>query len=300
MSHRVAQYVSTSVLGICVMTMLALNTAIAQDRFAKVQIKTQQVADNVYMLVGSGGNIGVSAGRDGILIIDDQYAPLAPKIQAALGELTSVQNTDEIVPVKYVINTHFHGDHTGANAHFHDNNGATIFAHHNVRVRLLDNDTLSASSLPVVTYDDGISIHMNDDKLNVIHYAGHTDGDSVVFFEKANVLHTGDLFFNGLFPYVDLDNGGNVQAYINSVNALIEQIDDQTQIIPGHGPLATKTDYQAFVSMMEATYYAVKAQKAQGMTLEEVLENGVAAQYASYDWRFITEKRWLTTLYRSE
>ncbi len=291
---------SMSVWGIFIASIFSTNTAFAQDRFAKVQITTQAIANNVYMLVGSGGNIGVSAGHDGILIIDDQYAPLAPKIQAALGELSSTQNTDEIVPVKYVINTHFHGDHVGGNAHFHDNNGATIFAHHNVRVRLLDNAALSQSSLPVVTYDNGISIHMNEDKLNVMHFAGHTDGDSVVLFEEANVLHTGDLFFNGLFPYVDLDNGGNVQAYIDSVNALITQIDEQTKIIPGHGPLATKADYQAFVSMMEATYNAVKSQKAQGMTLAEVLEIGVAEQYASYDWRFITEPRWLTTLYHSQ
>ena len=291
---------SMSVWGIFIASIFSTNTAFAQDRFAKVQITTQAIANNVYMLVGSGGNIGVSAGHDGILIIDDQYAPLAPKIQAALGELSSTQNTDEIVPVKYVINTHFHGDHVGGNAHFHDNNGATIFAHHNVRVRLLDNAALSQSSLPVVTYDNGISIHMNEDKLNVMHFAGHTDGDSVVLFEEANVLHTGDLFFNGLFPYVDLDNGGNVQAYIDSVNALITQIDEQTKIIPGHGPLATKADYQAFVSMMEATYNAVKSQKAQGMTLAEVLKVGVAEEYASYDWRFITEPRWLTTLYHSE
>jgi glyoxylase-like metal-dependent hydrolase (beta-lactamase superfamily II) len=289
-----------SVWGIFIASIFSTNTAFAQDRFAKVQITTQAIANNVYMLVGSGGNIGVSAGHDGILIIDDQYAPLAPKIQAALGELSSTQNTDEIVPVKYVINTHFHGDHVGGNAHFHDNNGATIFAHHNVRVRLLDNAALSQSSLPVVTYDNGISIHMNEDKLNVMHFAGHTDGDSVVLFEEANVLHTGDLFFNGLFPYVDLDNGGNVQAYIDSVNALITQIDEQTKIIPGHGPLATKADYQAFVSMMEATYNAVKSQKAQGMTLAEVLKVGVAEEYASYDWRFITEPRWLTTLYHSQ
>ena len=280
---------SMSVWGIFIASIFSTNTAFAQDRFAKVQITTQAIANNVYMLVGSGGNIGVSAGHDGILIIDDQYAPLAPKIQAALGELSSTQNTDEIVPVKYVINTHFH-----------DNNGATIFAHHNVRVRLLDNAALSQSSLPVVTYDNGISIHMNEDKLNVMHFAGHTDGDSVVLFEEANVLHTGDLFFNGLFPYVDLDNGGNVQAYIDSVNALITQIDEQTKIIPGHGPLATKADYQAFVSMMEATYNAVKSQKAQGMTLAEVLKVGVAEEYASYDWRFITEPRWLTTLYHSQ
>ena len=291
---------SMSVWGIFIASIFSTNTAFAQDRFAKVQITTQAIANNVYMLVGSGGNIGVSAGHDGILIIDDQYAPLAPKIQAALGELSSTQNTDEIVPVKYVINTHFHGDHVGGNAHFHDNNGATIFAHHNVRVRLLDNAALSQSSLPVVTYDNGISIHMNEDKLNVMHFAGHTDGDSVVLFEEANVLHTGDLFFNGLFPYVDLDNGGNVQAYIDSVNALITQIDEQTKIIPGHGPLATKADYQAFVSMMEATYNAVKSQKAQGMTLAEVLKVGVAEQYASYDWRFITEARWLATLYHSQ
>jgi glyoxylase-like metal-dependent hydrolase (beta-lactamase superfamily II) len=264
----------------------------ANERFAKVDIKPTEVAKNVYMLEGMGGNIGVSAGKDGVLIIDDQFAPLAEKIQNELGNIHPK-------PVSYVINTHFHGDHTGGNAHFHDSNGATIFAHHNVRVRLLNDDKTPESKLPVVTYNDGITFHFNDDELVVSHYAGHTDGDSVVYFKNTNVLHTGDLFFNGLFPFVDLDNGGDVQAYIDSVKRLLTLINDNTVIIPGHGPIAKRADYQDFVTMMEATFYAVKAQKAQGLTLEQVLENGVAEQYKSFAWNFISEKRWLTTLFRS-
>ncbi|MFS1701922.1 MBL fold metallo-hydrolase [Alteromonas sp. AMM-1] len=263
----------------------------ADDRFASVEIQSAHLAGSVHMLTGAGGNIGVSAGEDGVLIIDDQFAPLAPKISAALGELGN--NTPS-----YVINTHFHGDHTGSNAFFHDNKGATIFAHDNVRVRLASDSSVATSALPVVTYEQGVKIHFNGETLHVFHLpASHTDGDSVVWFEQPNVLHTGDLFFNGLFPYIDLGAGGTVAGYIRSVEVLLDRIDEDTKIIPGHGPLATKQDYQAFLAMMKATLAFVNAQKAKGMSVDEVVEAGLPDEWQSWNWNFITEEKWIRTLY---
>ncbi|TPV56473.1 MBL fold metallo-hydrolase [Aestuariibacter sp. GS-14] len=263
----------------------------ADDRFATVEIQSAHLAGSVHMLTGAGGNIGVSAGEDGVLIIDDQFAPLAPKISAALGELGN--NTPS-----YVINTHFHGDHTGSNAFFHDNKGATIFAHDNVRVRLASDSSVATSALPVVTYEQGVKIHFNGETLHVFHLpASHTDGDSVVWFEQPNVLHTGDLFFNGLFPYIDLGAGGTVAGYIRSVEVLLDRIDEDTKIIPGHGPLATKQDYQAFLAMMKATLAFVNAQKAKGMSVDEVVEAGLPDEWQSWNWNFITEEKWIRTLY---
>ena len=192
--------------GLAAVAMLASAAGLAQDdRFANVTIQTVPVAGNISMLIGSGGNIGVSAGEDGILIIDDQYAPLAGRIRAALADLGS--DTP-----KFILNTHFHGDHTGSNANF----GATgiIVAHENVRGRLRAMDS-EPPALPVVTYDDDVTIHFNGEDITLIHMpAGHTDTDSVVMFSESNVIHMGDHFFNGAFPFVDLANGGTVQGYL--------------------------------------------------------------------------------------
>ncbi|MDY6885300.1 MAG: MBL fold metallo-hydrolase, partial [Pseudomonadota bacterium] len=208
------------------------NTAIAQDRFADVEVKATAIKGSVHMLTGAGGNIGVSAGEDGVLIIDDQFAPLAEKIAAQLGQLGSDKP-------KYVINTHYHGDHTGSNAFFHSHKGATILAHENVRVRLADDEKVKPEALPTITYEDGIKIYFNGETLHVMHLAvGHTDGDSVVWFEQPNVMHTGDLFFNGRFPYIDQGAGGNVEGYMDSVKQLLAKIDDDTVIIPGHGDIS--------------------------------------------------------------
>ena len=277
--------------GLALSALFAATSLHADDRFASVEIKSNHLAGSVHMLTGAGGNIGVSAGEDGVLIIDDQFAPLAPKISAALGELGSDAPS-------YVINTHYHGDHTGSNAFFHDHKGATIFAYDNVRVRLANDESVAKSALPVVTYEQGVKIHFNGETLHVFHLpASHTDGDSVVWFEQPNVLHTGDLFFNGLFPYIDLGAGGTVAGYIKSVEVLLGKIDDNTQIIPGHGPLASKQDYQAALDMMKATLAFVNAQKAKGMSVDEVVEAGLPEKWQSWDWSFITEEKWIRTLY---
>ena len=266
-------------------------SALAQDRFADVKITDTPLKGSVHMLQGSGGNIGVSAGEDGILIIDDQYAPLAERIASALGELGS--DTP-----KYIINTHYHGDHTGSNAFFHEQKGATIFAHENVRVRLADDEKVDAAALPVVTYKDGVKLYFNGETIHVMHLPeGHTDGDSAVWFEEPDIMHTGDLFFNERFPFIDTKSGGSVTGYIESVETLLGKVDADTIIIPGHGPLADKAAYEAFLAMIKATFEIVKKHKAEGKSEAEIIELGLGDEWASWGWQFISEERWIKTLY---
>ena len=265
--------------------------AFSQDRFEKVQIEATALKGSVHMLTGMGGNIGVSAGDDGILIIDDQFAPLAEKIAAALGELGSDKP-------KYVINTHYHGDHTGSNAFFHSNKGATILAHDNVRVRLANDEKVSPDALPAITYENGIKLHFNGETIHIMHLeSGHTDGDSIVWFEQPDVMHTGDLFFNGVFPFIDLKSGGSVKGYIESVKQVMAKIDDDTVLIPGHGALSNKAEYTTFLAMIEETFAFVKAQKAQGKSLEAITEAGLDSQWDKWAWSFISEPKWIATLY---
>lgn len=265
--------------------------ALSQDRFANVEVKATAIKGAVHMITGMGGNIGVSAGEDGVLIIDDQFAPLAEKIAAQLGELGSDKP-------KYVINTHYHGDHTGSNAFFHSHKGATIFAHENVRIRLASDEKVKPEALPTVTYEDGIKIYFNGETVHVMHLpVGHTDGDSVVWFEQPDVLHTGDLYFNGMFPYIDQGAGGNVEGYMESVQHLLTKIDDDTVVIPGHGNVSNKAEYAAFLEMIRSTFNDVKTQKAKGQSLEDIKAAGLADKWKSYHWNFITEEKWITTLY---
>nr|WP_240612824.1 MBL fold metallo-hydrolase [Alteromonas flava] len=272
--------------------LLLPSAAIADDRFAGVEMDVQALSGTVHMMVGSGGNIGVSAGQDGILIVDDQYAPLAEKIAAALQGLGSDKP-------RYVVNTHYHGDHTGSNAFFSETKGATIFAHENVRIRLASSEDVNAAALPVVTYQDGIKFHFNDETIHVIHLpGGHTDGDSIVWFEDSNVLHTGDLFFKDWFPYIDLGAGGSVAGYIASVAQVLDMINDDTQIIPGHGALANKQDLMRFKAMIEETYAYVQALKVAGQSEDEIVAKGLESQWENWAWRFITEERWIRTLYK--
>jgi len=272
------------------------------DRFANVVIEATVVAPEVYMLGGAGGNIGVSMGRDGILIIDDQFAPLAQRIADTLARLdvrdVEVRDDSHAVDVKYVINTHYHGDHTGSNEYFGER-GATIVAHQNVRVRLLGLEDQPEAALPVITHHDGVNIYFNDEQLKVIALSGHTDGDSAVLFKRANVLHAGDLFFNGRFPYIDLEGGGGVEDYIASQQTMLELINDETVVIPGHGPLGNRGDLQSMNRMIVDTYAAVKRAVAGGAALDDVLTAGVDPMYAPMAWAFISERRWLETLYRA-
>ena len=272
------------------LSMLVIYSASAQNQFENVTIQTVPVGGNVSMLVGQGGNIGVSAGDDGILIIDDQFAPLAGRIKAAIESLGSA------VP-KFVLNTHFHGDHTGSNEEF--GLDSLIVAHENVRSRLEAAES-PVSALPVVTFDDDVTVHFNGEDVTLIHMpAGHTDTDSVVMFSESNVIHMGDHFFNGGFPFVDLENGGTVQGYLSNLERALSWIQSDTQVIPGHGALATKADLETFYGVVKDTSIAIRVMKSQQMSKEEIVAEGLGGMYESWGQGFINEERWIATVFDS-
>ena len=240
----------------------------------KIEIVTEKVADGLYMLKGGGGNIGVSVGPDAVFLVDDQYAPLTPKIKAAVATLTDK-------PVKFVLNTHWHGDHTGGNENL-GAGGTLIVAHDNVRTRM-STEQFSAffnnkvppaprAALPVVTFDDTVTFHLNGEEIHAFHVApAHTDGDAAVHFRKANVVHTGDLFFNGMYPFIDVDSGGSIAGMIAAADTLMAALKPDAKIIPGHGPLATRADYVAFRDMLAGVRDAVAPLVQAGKTREEVV-----------------------------
>lgn len=274
-------------LGFFMLTAL-LSASINASRFDSVTIKPSKVSGDVYILEGSGGNIGLLATDEGLVLIDDQFQPLAEKIEAAMKQIKDA-------PLKYVVNTHYHGDHTGGNAYF--SHKAPIFAHHNVRSRLASKEDANAAELPVVTYNEGVTIHLANETIHLKHYPkGHTDGDTVVYFESANVLHPGDLFFEGRFPYVDLNGGGSVKGYLANIKQVIANLPDDVKIIPGHGKVATKADYQKVVDMMTYSIDRVSSMLAQGKSESDILAAGIGDKYKDWGWRFITEEKWLKTL----
>jgi len=271
----------------------------AQRDFSDVTIKATKVAGSVYMLEGSGGNIGVCAGPDGILVVDDQFAPLADKILAAIKDI-------DPGPIKFVLNTHWHGDHTGGNVVFGPL--APIIAHTNVRERLTTPqhlnertiDPLPAKGLPVITFDNSIALHFNGEDIDVIHFPhGHTDGDSVVFFKKSNVVHMGDLMFSGMFPFVDLDHGGDIVGLTVNVAAIIERLPADVKLIPGHGPISTLDDLKAFHAMLEKTTNFVRKRIKAGKTLESLKEAGLPEKWKPWGTGFIKTDRWIETIYKS-
>jgi cyclase len=265
--------------------------AFGQGDLSKVQIKATPVAGNIHMLEGSGGNIGVSTGPDGVLIVDDQFAPLAEKITAAIERLDQG-------PIKYVLNTHWHGDHTGGNAHF--GKKASIVAHANVRKRLADKPGTAKEALPVITFNDGASVHLNGEEIRLIHLGpGHTDGDSIVHFTKSGVFHMGDLFFNGRFPYVDLGSGGDVAGLLKITESALQMIPADAKIIPGHGALATRADLEQYRAMLVETITLVKKAHADGKSLDDVKATGMPEKYKSWGTGFINVSRWLEISYNS-
>ncbi|AMO73372.1 MBL fold metallo-hydrolase [Sphingorhabdus sp. M41] len=271
------------------------------DRFANVEIKAEALADGVAVLFGAGGNIGVSYGPDGTVLIDDQFAPLTPKIQAAIADLGAE-------PVTYLINTHWHGDHSGGNENF-GKAGALIMAHDHVRERMLGiqksgrgNDPASpVAALPTVTYHDGLKLHLNGDEVQVKHMKhGHTDGDSVVFWKKANVLHMGDLFFNKVsLPYIDLSSGGNARGILAAAETALTMVDDDTKIIPGHGPMANKADLTAYRDMLLTMIGAVEKAQGGGKTVEQVQALKLAAQWDINPDAFIKGDAFVEAVYKS-
>jgi len=253
-----------------------------------VTIKVTKAGRNIYMLQGAGGNIGVFASSKGLVLIDDQFAPLAEKIETAMKKISEK-------PLTYIINTHFHGDHTGSNSYFADH--APIIAHQNVRQRLSQKPKTNAVALPVITYHDGLNIYLDDEEIQLTHFANaHTDGDTVVYFKKANVLHTGDLFFEIGFPYIDLNNGGSVKGYLTAVKKLIIQYPDDVVIISGHGGMSDKKGLRDFASMIEYSLSKVSHWIADGKTSEEMNAIGLGDDYKKYSWAFINEEKWLETL----
>ena len=276
--------------------LLAFSTY-AQDT-QEVVIETQQLSDHVYMLIGQGGNIGVCVGEDGIFMIDDQYAPLTPKILETIKKISNK-------PIQLLVNTHCHGDHTGGNENM-ANTGTKIIAQDNVYKRLSDpNDRNSAPSrkgLPIITFNDKLNIYINNEHVIVFHVEhAHTDGDALLYFTESNVLHTGDTFFNKRYPFIDLDSGGSVNGYIDAVKKALILIDDDTKIIPGHGPQSNKKEYQFFLSMLEDLKAKILAEIANGKTEDEVAANtNLTKTYddLGYSWAFINSERMRRTLYK--
>src|SRR5687768_860416 len=235
-----------------------------------IQVRTSKITGNVYMLQGRGGNVGALVGTDGILIVDDDYKAMSAKLAAALKELGSDKP-------RFVFNTHWHGDHTEGNEYF--GKDSIIVAHANVRKRLMDPPMIfgqktppyPAFALPIVTYTESMSLHINGEEVRAVHYPnGHTDGDTIVFFKNANVVHLGDDFFVGRFPFVDLDSGGSVQGLINNIATLIKEIPADAKLIPGHGPLATLDDLKSYQQVLIDTSTLIQAEMKKGRSLDEI------------------------------
>jgi glyoxylase-like metal-dependent hydrolase (beta-lactamase superfamily II) len=260
----------------------------------EVQITTVPAGGSVSMLAGSGGNIGVSVGDDGVLMIDDEFERLAPKIQDAINALTKSTSTP-----RFLINTHFHGDHTGGNAVF--GKGATVVAHDNVRKRLLEPTgnakPMAPAGLPMVTFGESLSVHFNGEEVRVTHYPNcHTDGDAVIEFTKSKVVHLGDLFFKDRFPYVDLASGGSVRGLEQAIASLIGSLPADAKLIPGHGDLATIADLQRYDEMLKTCLKLVADAHVSGKTDQQIVEAKPLAQYDSWGAGFIKTDDFVKTI----
>jgi glyoxylase-like metal-dependent hydrolase (beta-lactamase superfamily II) len=251
----------------------ACSPAAAQD-FDAVEIKTEKLSDSVYMLVGRGGNIGLSAGEDTVFMIDDQYAPLTEKIKAAVTAISGK-------PIQFILNTHYHGDHVGGNEALGEA-GSVIVAHENVRARLSTDQfmefferevpALPKAALPVITFTRDVTFHLNGEEIRVFHVEhAHTDGDAIIHFVNANIVHMGDVYFEGMYPFVDISGGGSIDGLIAAVKHVLAMTDDKTKIIPGHGPLTDKAGMTAYYDMLSGIRGRTAKLKAEGKSLEEVV-----------------------------
>lgn len=287
-------------LSIAATVLLALPLS-AQDWDA-VEMVTESVGDNLYVLHGAGGNIGLWIGEDGVFLIDDQFAPLTDKILAAIAALSDQ-------PIRFLINTHYHGDHTGGNENL-GRRGTLIVAHDKLRRRLQSRPIDSsggwtaegpAFGLPSLTFNDQMSFHLNGAEARIIHVPhAHTDGDAIVHFMGANVFHVGDLLFNGLFPYIDVDAGGNVEGVIRGVEQVLALADEETTIIGGHGPVATTQDLRQYHTMLKTVRDRVAVLIADGKSLDQVLAAAPSKEYdEDWTWGFIDTTKFVTSIYRS-
>ncbi|MCO1335612.1 MBL fold metallo-hydrolase [Microbulbifer sp. OS29] len=284
-------------------SLLTAPIAAAQDRFAGVEITSEPVSGNVYMLKGAGGNIAVLVGEDGTFMVDDQYAPLTTKIQKAVAGLAQQ-------PLRFVINTHWHGDHTGGNENL-GKSGALIVAHENVRKRVSTEQFIEAfqrtvepsppDALPVITFTDATTFYWNGDRVKVQHVGpAHTDGDSIVYFAEADVIHMGDVYFNGNYPFIDLSSGGSVNGMITAMDTALAMAGENTKIIPGHGPLSHRAELQQQRNILAELRDKVKAMVGEGQTRQEVIDAKPTAEFdAQYGQGFMTPDIWTGIVYDS-
>jgi len=290
---------------LCVLALAALVAApaAAQDDFSAVEIKTEKLADGLYMLTGRGGNLGLSAGKSGAFLIDDQYAPLTEKILAAVKTVTPE-------PVRFVVNTHWHGDHTGGNENL-GRTGAFLVAHENVR-RRMSTDQFSQTfqrktppspegALPVVTFADAVTFHWNGEEIRVFHVApAHTDGDAIVHFVSADVVHMGDVFFNGRYPFIDTSSGGRIDGVIEAVDRVLKGTGETTRYIPGHGPLGSRADLKAYRDLLGAAREKIARLKAAGKTRDEVIAAKPTAEWdAKWGGGFMKPDVWTGIVFDS-
>jgi glyoxylase-like metal-dependent hydrolase (beta-lactamase superfamily II) len=275
--------------------------------WSKVQIKVTKVSGNIYMLEGQGGNIAASVGEDGIVIVDDEFAPLAEKIQAALKNLGI---TDK--PVRFVINTHYHGDHTGGNAPF-ATSGSTLIAQDNVRKRLasggvagnggsmkMEVKPAEKAALPIITFEHDVTVHLNGEDIRALHFpSGHTDGDAIIFFPKDNVVHMGDDFVRYGFPFIDVASGGSVQGMIDGVEKATAQLPADVKVIPGHGVISNLDDVREYIKMLKETSAMVQKALDAHKTLDQMKQEKILAPWAQWSNDFVSQDIFIETLYNS-
>ncbi len=301
--YKNAAYQFSVVKFITALAITVLCVGSATPVYAQNDVSVVDVTDNIKILMGRGGNIGLFTGNDGTFMIDDKFPDMTEDVTNA------IKSAGGDIP-KFLINTHWHGDHTGGNESF-GTQGSVIVAHDNVRARMSVNNVIKAFdmivpaapavALPMVTYDSIIRFHLNGDNIDVVHVPNaHTDGDSIVHFTDTNAIHAGDLFFNGFFPFIDTDHGGSLAGMIAGADVILALANDDTKIIPGHGPLATKTDLQSYRDMLALAHQKLSSLKAEGVTLSDVIEMQPLADLdEKWGQAMLSAEKWISLIYDS-